>query len=161
MTRSLTERLQLVQGHQRKMLSDLKARQAPAQTPSQEADGANHQAATKPVMDDAERIDPGLFFERLLEPITTHMGCTPQDIEWIRQNWSSGEDLLWVVQEWAAKVVLEGVAVDEELRSAAAMLHKRGPACLRAATVEQPVKAAEATNSNTQAPQAKRGAMRP
>lgn len=168
MSKTLAERLQFVQGHQRKMLSDQKDRLAAQQAPqSQDGDqglaGAQEESPkAKPVMDERGHIDAGMLFERLLVPVTSHMACSPEDVDWIRANWGAGDDLVPTLLDWAAKVMLEGVSVDEEIRTASAILHKQGSACLKQSIPPAPKPAKVASShAGSAGAQMSRGAMRP
>lgn len=168
MSKTLAERLQFVQGHQRKMLSDQKDRLAAQQAPKSQdgdqnlADGQEESPKAKPVIEERGQIDAGMLFERLLVPVTSHMACSPEDVEWIRANWGAGDDLVPTLLDWAAKVMLEGVSVDEEIRTATAILHKQGSACLKRPSppAPNPTKEAPSTAGSVSA-QMSRGAMRP
>lgn len=144
----LLARIQKAQGAQRRVLMAHRKRvDAAAEEAAGLGDGANAGAEAKPSLTvkvpySADGAGGGLInahvmFDALVEPIGKHMMCSPEDLEWIRENWGKGQELINTLIDWSTKAILypESVHVNDELRGCCQRVMQSGAAVL---TLEQP-----------------------
>jgi len=137
----LLARIQQAQGAQRRVLMAHR-RRVDAAAEEAAAAGEGVKAPAKPslivnVGYSAEGhgdalINAHVMFDALIEPIGKHMGCSPEDLEWMRENWGKGDELTNTLIDWSTKAILypESVHVNDELRGCCQRVMQAGSAAL-------------------------------
>lgn len=161
----LLARIQKAQGAQRRVLMAHRKRfESVADAGATQGEGGKVAPDSKPSLmvsvpygqdsTGGELINANVMFAALLEPIGKHMGCTAEDVDWMRENWGKGDELVNTLIDWSTKVILypESIQVNDDLKACCHRVMQAGGAVLSLEAPSEPkaarTEAQEATPFN-------------